>query len=190
MSTRGNVVFLNYWTIEEMKENNKTIDFENLTENSEEMKNCYEIYIHSDMYPSGALPDLQEFLKMKGARHRGTDTSYLSAWFIAYSCMNQIPYTLAMTDFDKYRDTSKTRKCFGNMKKSRDWFGVGLQNELSDWAEYTYVIVPNIAEKGHRYDYKNTSFDIYIYYGALDEYVSVINSKTNLKTLEDKDWWD
>ena len=189
MSTRGNVVFINFWTMERMREENKNIDFQNLKENSEELEYCNKIYIHSDMYPSGALPNLQEFLKMSGAKHRTTDSSYLSAWFVAYSCMNMIPYTLAMTDYEKYRNTEKTRKCFTNMKKSRDWFGVGILNELSDWAEYTYVIVPNISINENRYEFDKHNFDIYIYDGALDNYITVINSDVSYKILENEEWW-
>lgn len=191
MSTRGNVIFVNYWNIENIEEN-RQIDYgKELVEDKEDsaiLENCYKIYIHSDMYPSGALSDLQEFLQMQGARHRGTDTSYLSAWFVAYSCMNMIPYTLQMSNIDKYRNKTPN-KTFSNMKKSRDWFGVGLLTGLSDWAAYTYVIVPKIAIKGERYNFKKTSFDIHIFAGALDKYLGVINSKDDIKSLENEEWW-
>jgi len=201
MSTRGNVVFVSRWTIEEL-EKYFVIDYPKaLTtkgEESEVLKNCYKIYIHSDMYPSGALPDLQEFLQMTGAKHRAQDTSYLSAWFVGWKCMDMLPYTRRMED-GKSHYQECTNPSLEDMKKSDDFFGVGLLNELSDWADYTYVIVPNTEEahkkaetECHKNYYRCTdenSFDIYIFSGALDKFLAKVNSEDNLGIYEDEDWW-
>lgn len=72
MSTRGNVVFL-----EEPLANMDYIS-------NEAFCNHPTIYVHSDMYPSGALPRIDEFLQTKGARHRGCDHNYISAWFVTF----------------------------------------------------------------------------------------------------------
>lgn len=72
MSTRGNVVFL-----EEPLENMNYIS-------NETFCNHPTIYIHSDMYPEGALPRIDEFLQTKGAKRRGFDYSYISAWFVTF----------------------------------------------------------------------------------------------------------
>lgn len=72
MSTRGNVVFL-----EEPLENMNYIS-------NETFCNHPTIYIHSDMYPEGALPRIDEFLQTKGAKRRGFDCSYISAWFVTF----------------------------------------------------------------------------------------------------------
>ena len=72
MSTRGNVVFLE----------NELENMNQLTQNS--FENYPTIYIHSDMYPEGALPRITEFLNIKGAKYRCCDASYIGAWFVGF----------------------------------------------------------------------------------------------------------
>lgn len=184
MSTRGNVVFASHWY---MKENN--IESQDIDENTRILEGIietgYKVYIHSDMYPSGALKMLQKYLKLDGAKHRAYDTSYLSAWFIGFKCMHMIPYTRAM--FAEPRvDIDSVRKCYGNMEKSRDFFGVGLEHECSDDADFNYIITPNI--KGESYYNNDNSFDIHIFDG-LWKHICTVGSENSLQMYEHMDWW-
>ena len=187
MSTRGNVVFANNWYIEDKELTVK--DFINVRPKSWFIKKSYSIYVHSDMYPSGALPDLQEFLQMNGAKHRATDPSYLSAWFCAYQAFRMLPFTRSMTDRDFDYKNCKNPS-YEDMKKSDDWFGFGiLQNGLSDWAEYSYLIVPKIEIKGQRYDRENSSFDIYIYDGCFNKFLGMMNTESDIDDYKEASWW-
>ena len=89
MSTRGNVVFL-----EEPLANMDYIS-------NEAFCNHPTIYVHSDMYPSGALPRIDEFLQTKGAKHRGYDHSYISAWFVTFIANGLTKYGVMRNDQDE-----------------------------------------------------------------------------------------
>lgn len=196
MSTRGNVIFVSRFY---MEENNLTEkNFRNIkSPKNRIIKNSYKIYVHSDMYPSGAMKDLQAFLRMPGAKRRASDTSYLSAWFVGWKCLDMVPYTRRMGDSDfKYEEC--TNPSLEDMKASKDFFGIGLLQEPSDWTSYSYLIVPRLeeardaAEKGNRNYFRYTdlnSFDIYIYDGCFDKFLGKINSEDNITEYENEDWW-
>lgn len=89
MSTRGNVVFL-----EKPLANMDYIS-------NEAFCNHPTIYVHSDMYPSGALPRIDEFLRTRGAKHRGCDYSYISAWFVTFIANGLTRYGIMRNDQDE-----------------------------------------------------------------------------------------
>lgn len=89
MSTRGNVVFL-----EEPLENMNYIS-------NEAFYNHPTIYVHSDMYPSGALPRIDEFLRTRGAKYRCCDYSYISAWFVTFIANGLTRYCGIRSDQDE-----------------------------------------------------------------------------------------
>lgn len=89
MSTRGNVVFL-----EKPLANMDYIS-------NEALCNYPTIYVHSDMYPSGALPRIDEFLRTRGAKHRGCDHSYISAWFVTFIANGLTRYGVMRNDQDE-----------------------------------------------------------------------------------------
>lgn len=188
MSTRGNVVFASRYYIEE-KNLSETNFMRIKSGNNRLIKNSYKIYVHSDMYPSGAMKDLQAFLRMPGAKRRASDTSYLSAWFVGWKCLDMVPYTRRMGDSDfKYEEC--TNPSLEDMKASRDFFGIGLLQETSDWASYSYLIVPKLTETGNYYlDSEQNSFDIYIFEGDFERFLHVINSEDDISKYEDKGWW-
>ena len=189
MSTRGNIIFANYWTLDE-----HNITTENIISNPKHLapqitKESYKVYVHSDMYPSRALKDLQEFLNLEGAKHRATDTSYLSAWFVGWKCLDMSKWTRRYNDrnFDVDKCKNPSLK---NFKESRDFFGIGLLNELSDWASYTYMVIPKIKTENERYNYDEHSFDILIFDGGdFNYYLGKINSKDSLTNYENENWW-
>lgn len=188
MSTRGNIIFVNYWYLEENE-----ISVDDIINNKRcltgALENSYKIYVHSDMYPSGALNDLQEFLQLDGAKHRATDTSYLSAWFVGWKCLNMSKWTrsYADRDFEPHKCKNPSLK---NFKESKDFFGIGLLHELSDWASYSYIIVPNIPIKNERYQFDEHSFDILIYDGyKFSDFLGKVNSEDLLEYFENEAWW-
>ena len=130
MSTRGNILFVdNFW----LKDSG--ITEEDIINNSRYLEgaieNSYKIYVHSDMYPSGAIDDLQEFLRLDGAKHRATDSSYLSAWFVGWKCLDMSRWTRSFSDrdFDAQKNRNPSLK---NFKESRDFFGIGLGDNKPD----------------------------------------------------------
>ena len=193
MSTRGNIVFANRYYIKE-KELTED-DFKKVKPKSWFVKKSHNIYVHSDMYPTGALSDLFEFLKMDGAKHRAGDESYLSAYFTGFKVMNMLKWTRRMSDrnFDVQKCTNPG---LDDMKASTDFFGIGLLNELSDWANYSYLIVPKLISEhyiNHRC-YQENSFDIYIYEGNFSKFVLKVNTEEDsVEELEEvykkEDWW-
>ena len=71
------------------------------------------------------------------------------------------------------------------MKKSRDFFGVGLIQECTE-ADYNYIIVPKLVEeKRNYYNYEN-SFDILVFSWDF-KHIKTINSEDNLWDYEG-DW--
>lgn len=162
MATRGNYVFIEY--PHKKDEDGKWVEDAEaivklklgISNDNDIIKNGYKIYVHWDNYPSGAIPRLFEFLSFDGAKARSNDASYLSAWFVAYNC------------------------CYGeedSFSSKRDFSGVGLENNLSDWCDFTYVILPDI--KGFRifiYDYD---------FNFIDE----IHSNDDIEDWETAEWW-
>ena len=188
MSTRGNVIFVSRFY---MKENNLTEkNFKYIkSPKNKIIRNSYKIYIHSDMYPSGAMKDLQAFLKMSGAKHRASDTSYLSAWFTGWKCLDMLPFTRSRSD-DDFRYQDCTNPSLKEMQESRDFFGIGLLQEPSDWASYSYLVIPKLTKNGNYYhNSEENSFDIYIYDGCFNKFLGKINSEEDITIYEDEDWW-
>lgn len=183
MSTRGNIIFANQYFIEENEM--EGMDFHFIKKDDELIKNSYCIYIHSDMYPSGALEDLQAFLQLDGAKHRAHDTSYLSAWFVGWKCLDMSKWTRRWNDrnFDVDKCKNPSLK---NFKESRDFFGIGLLHEPSEWVSYSYLVIPELSTK---LNFKENSFNIYIYDGTLDKYLGKVNSEDILEFFENEDWW-
>lgn len=163
MSTRGNVIFLNSYLLKEEYELSEediskifSYEYKELIDKSP----C--IYIHSDMYPEDALRDLQEFLTMDASKYRAEDTSYLSAWFVAFKCMNLIPFARVISE-RKRLDYTKIPKTFDEMKKTKDFIGIGLVNGPDDWNDYQYIVIPKEID---RYIHESeNSFDIYVFAG-------------------------
>lgn len=192
MSTRGNVLFVDHYWLDENKITKEDIinDHKVLTG---VIENSYKIYIHSDMYPSGALNNLQEYLQLDGAKHRATDASYLSAWYVGWECLEMSRWTRRFTDnnFDAKKCKNPSLK---NFKESRDFFGIGLLNEPTDWASYSYIILPKTPLKNGIYQYDENSFDILIFNGGkFKEYLGEFNSEDNLEDFkienENKEWY-
>ncbi len=188
MSTRGNILFVNHFWLEKNEITVKDIINNNRCLTGA-IENSYIIYVHSDMYPSGALDDLQTFLQLHGAKHRATDTSYLSAWFVGWKCLDMSRWTRRFADrnFDAQKCKNPSLK---NFKESEDFFGIGLLKEPSDWASYSYIVLPKITVKDGIYQYNENSFDILIYDdGCFKKYLGSVNSEDILQTYEDADWW-
>ena len=186
MSTRGNVLFASNFY---MNDNNiKTEDIENNTRILEGViENAFKIYVHSDMYPSGALRMLTKYLRLDGAKRRAHDTSYLAAWFVGFKCMHMIPYTRAFFS-DERIEPNKIRKTYGNMEKSKDFFGVGLLKECASDADYNYIIVPKLEEENRNYYNYQNSCDILIFDWNF-KHLATINSEDNLETFKEENWW-
>lgn len=188
MSTRGNIIFVDHWFLEEENITKNDI-IKNKTILNEAIKNSYKIYVHNDMYPSGALDDLQEFLTLDGAKHRANDTSYLSAWFVGWKCLDISRYTRRFEEreFDPHEDKNPSLE---NFKKSKDFFGIGLMREPTDWASYSYIILPKTPIENGCYQYNKNSFDILIYDGGeFNKYLGEINSEDTLQEIQNEDWW-
>ena len=86
MSTRGTVIFLD----EKLSNMNKL--------NPSKMEQYTSIYVHADMYPSGALPRIMDFLEIEGAKNRAFDYSYLGAWFVAFIANGHTQYNSMFSD--------------------------------------------------------------------------------------------
>ena len=188
MSTRGNIIFVDHFWLK-----NNGITKEDIINSSRclegAIENSYKIYVHSDMYPSGAINDLQEFLRLDGAKHRATDTNYLSAWFVGWKCLDMSSYTRRFAD-NEFNASQDKNPSLENFKKSKDFFGIGLLSEPTDWASYSYIIIPNISVKNERYQFNENSFDILIYDGGkFDEFLGEINSEEEIQKIENEDWW-
>lgn len=157
MGTRGNIVFAGNAFY-----NHNELNFEEIKENPKFLDDCYKIYVHYDMYPSVAIMELQGFLRMKEAKDRAFDPSYLSAWFIQYKC------NLLKSFWEKY-DYEVT------------FTGIGLLNELDPWADFTYLIIPKRANA-------EVSFTIFIYDSRLN-LLGNISSEDDISIIEDEEWY-
>lgn len=185
MSTRGNVVFLDDYVVKErqLHDNLKNLKLYHVLRYA----NYHNIYVHSDMYPSGALYDLQEYLQLDGAKARATHTDYLAAWFVGWKCLDMSKWTRRMGNRDFQVENCKNPS-LKNLKESKDFFGIGLQCELNDWCNYTYVILAHQPEE-HSKKYES-NFDIYIYEGDSYEYpIAIVNSEDDLTQYEEETWW-
>ena len=88
MSTRGTVIFL-----DEKLSNMDKLD-------PSKMEQYTSIYVHADMYPSGALPRIMDFLEIEGAKNRAFDYPYLGAWFVAFIANGHTQYNFMFSDED------------------------------------------------------------------------------------------
>ena len=141
MSTRGNIIFLE--TERDFNINETVLNLDKIT--SEPI-----IYIHSDMYPSGCLNWLNEFLKLPATLNRKNDINYLMSWCITYYNINVMAYYLDrnskdINDFDSLLDylTYETNYIFKNdFQNLKDFRGSGLYNFVAGDSEYVYIITP------------------------------------------------
>lgn len=189
MSTRGNYIFTTIpkvevdgeWLTDVDAIKNLTVEISN---DDEIVKNGYKVYVHSDNYPSYALPNLFDFLNSGGAKARSNDPSYLSAWFVAYHATNNLlKYNVEKPEnqsFDEWKEFIRNYESKGDdILNTHDFTGIGLENNLSDWADYTYLIIPGT----------NDAFRIFIYDYKFG-YVTDVYTAENLKELEKESWWD
>ena len=189
MSTRGNYIFTTIpkvevdgeWLTDVDAIKNLTVEISN---DDEIVKNGYKVYVHSDNYPSYALPNLFDFLNSGGAKARSNDPSYLSAWFVAYHATNNLlKYNVEKPEnqsFDEWKEFIRNYESKGDdILNTHDFTGIGLENNLSDWADYTYLIIPG----------SNDTFRIFIY-GYKFNYITDVYTAENLKELEKESWWD
>ena len=178
MSTRGNYVFCGL-PYKKDEEGNYVYDAEQIvnlklgiSDETPLIKNGLKVYVHWDNYPSGAIPRLFQFLSLEGALSRAGDESYLSAWFVTYNCCLSSYYELEPCD----------------ITKKNDFTGVGLENSLNDWCDYTYVILPDIANRKINYNAEQYGFRIFIFdyhFNFIDE----IHTSDDLNELEQEEWW-
>lgn len=205
MSTRGNYVFidaplkvdddLNFikdedgkWVVdvEELRQLEDTIDDDLIS-----IKYGQKVYVHSDNYPSGAIPPLLEFLNTNGAKNRVNDDSYLAAWFVTYKCLEMLPYTRSFYDRD-FKPEDCINPSYNDLVNSNDFFGVGLLTGLSYWADYTYVICPELKSL----DSPETTGKsvIYVYnvsYGDKKcKFLGKFVSDVDIEELKEAEWWN
>ena len=189
MSTRGNYIFAEVPRVnidgEWVLDSNAVAKLTDSISNDDEIvKNGCLVYVHSDNYPSYALPNLFEFLESGGAKSRSNDPSYLSAWFVAYHAVNNLlRYNVEQPEnqsFDEWKEFINEYEPKGeDILHTHDFTGIGLENNLSDWADYTYLIIPG----------ENDTFQIYIYDYNFN-YITDVYTAENLKELEKEGWWD
>lgn len=167
MSTRGNYVFVDY-PIKETENGDWVRAPEQIVElkkgisnDNEIIKRGFKIYVHWDNYPSGALPRLFQFLKLKGAEGRAYDPSYLSAWFVTYNCCLNNDWELKPFDLENHHSFT----------------GIGLENNLNDWCDYTYVIL-----------YDSQGFRIFIYDWEFN-FIDEVHTTDDLEELKNEEWW-
>ena len=188
MSTRANVLFLDNWNKDDFDEfKYKTID-----ENAKCIKEARNIYIHSDMYPSGAIPVLHEFLNLNGAKARGNDSEYLSAWYVAWNVNNQIKYCMDVP-YEEWKSEEFRNQKRGNddIKQCRDFRGIGISNCIHGDVSYVYVV--DYVEKGY-FENEESYFDIYIYKYDYDieafRHLAIVDTRDSLDELKKNWWWD
>lgn len=198
MSTRGNYVFIDYPVKEEngnwVKDPEQIVELKKgISDETPLIKGGHKVYIHFDNYPSYALPNLFEFLNCDGAKSRANDPSYLSAWFIAHHAVNRcLKYGVKKPEFKNWRERSEW---YGNYEpkgedilNTDDFTGIGLENRLSDWANYTYVILNDVYIENNTH-IKSHGFRIFIFdyqFNFIDE----IHSTDDLEELKEAEWWD
>lgn len=189
MSTRGNYIFTKFpkvnvdgeWVTDPDSIKNLTVELSN---EDKFVKEGHIVYVHSDNYPSYALPNLFKFLNSDGAKSRANDTSYLSAWFVAYHAANNLlRYNVKKPSDLKYSELHEFYNSYvpkgEDILNTGDFTGIGLANELYTGADYTYVIVPG----------GNNTFRIFIYNYDFD-YITDVFTAENLELLAAENWWD
>ena len=189
MSTRGNYVFVDYpykkdeegnW----VKDPSQIVNLKlGISDETPLVKEGNKIYIHSDNYPSFALPNLFEFLNSKGAKARSNDSEYLSAWFVAHNAVNVLlAFCVERPEGLEYQRLSEFLREYvpkgEDILKTDDFRGIGLENSLYDGADYTYVIIPDAD-----------GFRIFIY-GYRFNFITEIHSDDDLEELKEEDWWN
>lgn len=169
MGTRHNVVFMGYeHEYEDEKGNKKIANQLNFAKTKKVykkcLKDCPKVYVHWDGYPSGALPILKEFLNTEGARSRMHDPEYLSAYYISWKIIHDFGHT--------------------NLKQLDDFRSIGVETQLSTWADYTYIIKPEA--KSHN----NNKFVIYVLDYNL-KLIAKIERLDDIDTFEQEqpEWW-
>lgn len=179
MSTRGNYVFIRYPIKEDENGRFATDDngdfvideelraklYDSISDDDDLIKDGNKVYVHWDNYPSYAVPRLLRFLRLQGAQDRLSDRSYLSAWFVTYVCTEG-------KDVDW---------------ESKSFTGCGLENHLSDWADYTYVICPCI-EKRDGIEYWADYVKVFVYNHSND-YIGSFLSSDCLEDIEASAWY-
>ena len=153
----------------------------------------HKVYIHSDNYPSYALPNLFEYLNCDGAKARADDTSYLSAWFVAYHATNRLlkynvskPEGLTWRGFDEFYKNYEAKG--EDILNTSDFTGIGLENLLATDADYTYVIL-NDGKLLDNSFYGSYGFRIFIFDRKFN-FIDEIHSTDDLEELKTRDWWD
>ena len=199
MSTRGNYVFIGqpYKKNEDgewVKDPSQIVELKKgITNETELIKKGHKIYIHSDNYPSYAIPNLFKFLNCGGAKARANDSSYLAAWFIAHHAVNRIlKYDVKKPEGMTWEQRSEFYANYipkgEDIFNTDDFTGIGLENELSDWANYTYVILNDLYIEDNTW-IRSHGFRIFIF-GSNFDFIEEIHSTDDLKELEQRDWWD
>ena len=124
------------------------------------------VYVHWDGYPlggfdketgtvfGGALPILKEFLNTDGAKARSHDREYLSAYYIGWKIIHDFGFT--------------------NLKNLDDFRSIGIETQLNDWADYSYVIIQESTS------HDTWKFVIYV----LDYNLKLIKKVENINDLE------
>ncbi len=199
MSTRGNYVFIDCpynenddgkWIIDD-----KQIDGlkKRISNETPLIKSGHKIYVHSDNYPDYALPNLFKFLNCDGAKERANDAAYLSAWFIAYHAANNLlPYNVKKPEEWSWKQRRKFYETYEpkseDILNTDDFTGIGLENSITDWANYTYVILNDLYIEKNTY-IRSHGFRIFVY-GYNFDFISEIHSTDDLNELKQEEWWD
>lgn len=199
MSTRGNYVFisvplvvdnnLNYvldetgsfvLDVNELQQLEESIDDSLLS-----IKRGQKIYVHSDNYPSNAVPSLLEFLNTDGAKSRANQHSYLGAWFVTFKCLKMLPFTRAISDRDFNREEC-VNPSYDDLINSKDLYGVGLETSLTGGADYTYLVCPELKSL----DSSETTGKLVIYvYDWNLNFIDKFTSDIDVAELEVKGWY-
>lgn len=199
MSTRGNYVFIDYpykkneegkW----VKDPEQIVELKKgISDETPLIQKGHKIYIHSDNYPSYALPNLFEFLNCDGAKTRANDPSYLAAWFIAHHVTNRLlRYNVKKPEGLTYRGFGEFYKRYEpkgeDILNTDDFTGIGLENSITDWANYTYVILNDVYVEDNTW-IRSYGFRIFIFdsrFNLIDE----IHSTDDLEELQLREWWE
>lgn len=179
MSTRANVLFIDHFSrggLKTILENGEILG------GMECIQDAPNVYVHSDMYPSGAIPMLHKFLNLDGADARGSDAEYLSAWYVAYMITNNICYNLPY-ESDRGEDFYTKSRGRDDIEACRDFTGVGISKCIHGDVSYIYLV-----------EYKTGTqiavpyFEIHVFDGN-GRYIDTVNTIDKVEKFEDKGWW-
>lgn len=167
MSTRANIIFLDEYS----KDGFDEFKFSKVDEESPCIKDSVIVYKHSSMHPDDALPVLHKFLNIKGAKSRGDDCEYLSAWYVAYLVNNMIKYNLPVY-YEEYCSEEFMNAKRGNedIEECEDFTGVGICRCIHGDISYLYIV---------EYVSDDNSFNIYVY-DSWDGFIKVVNTNEPL----------